>query len=136
MPPLHPVVLCGTSFAPNQGGGGKCKLRLQKMRCKKMQTNAKKCNPTTDANTEQFHNRFSTTMDAEGSSKFLSHWIERALNISIKHEHICNAPRCIWQAMAVLRIHVTCQTEVIVALTISQLRGIVNISSSIICNTT
>ena len=59
-----------------QGGGKKCKLRLQKMRCKKMQINAnkckkmqKKCNPTTDAHTEQFHNRFSTTMDAEGPSK-------------------------------------------------------------------
>ena len=53
----------------------------------------KKSNPTTDAHTEQFHNRFSTTMDAEGPSKSLSHWIEPALNISIKHEHICNAPR-------------------------------------------
>ena len=71
------------------------------MRCKKMQMNANKCkknaqkksNPTTDAHTEQFRNRFSTTMDAAGPSKSLSHWIEPALNISIKHEHICNAPR-------------------------------------------
>ena len=60
----------------HQGGGRECKLRLQKMRCKKMQINAnkckKKCNPTTDAHTEQFDNRFSTTMDGEGPSKSLS----------------------------------------------------------------
>ena len=43
----------------------------------------------------------------------VSHWIELALNISIKIEHICYAPTCIGQPMAVFCIHVTCQTEAV-----------------------
>ena len=41
----------------------------------------------------------------------VSQWIEPALNISIKHEHICHAPSCTAQPMMVFCIHVIYQTQ-------------------------
>ena len=43
----------------------------------------------------------------------VSRWIEPALNIPIKHEHVCYAPSCIGQTMVVFCIHVAYQTELV-----------------------
>ena len=65
-----------------------------------MQKNANKCNPTNNVDMERHRKILFTTNDAEGPSCR----IEPALNISIKHEHICCAPSCIGQPMAVFCI--------------------------------